>query len=296
MKARYPAILESYRERVDAALGDSIGKMPGPPRLVEAMAYSLLAGGKRIKSVLLLATFDVFNPASGSDPLPVACAFEFIHTYSLIHDDLPAMDNDDFRRGLPSSHRRFGEATAILAGDALLTEAFRLVADACGGDAAPVCSRVLREISTAAGASGMVGGQVLDTLEAGRAVNREGLEMIHRMKTGALIASAVKCGAILGGADGDGLNRLDAYGRNVGLAFQVMDDVLDVVGEREALGKSVGKDEAAGKNTYVKLMGIEGSRDYAARLASEAVERLVRFGERAAALRAMASFVVERAS
>jgi farnesyl diphosphate synthase len=137
---------------------------------------------------------------------------------------------------------------------------------------------------------------VLDTLEAGRAVNREGLEMIHRMKTGALIASAVKCGAILGGADGDGLNRLDAYGRNVGLAFQVMDDVLDVVGEREALGKSVGKDEAAGKNTYVKLMGIEGSRDYAARLASEAVERLVRFGERAAALRAMASFVVERAS
>lgn len=260
------------------------------------MAYSLLASGKRIRSVLLVATREIFPVSAGHDPIPAACAFELVHTYSLIHDDLPAMDNDDYRRGRPSNHKQFGEAMAILAGDALLTEAFGLVARGFRGVAEPVGARVVGELAAAAGAAGMVGGQVLDTIDTGRDVGREATEEIHRRKTGALITAAVRCGAILGGAGEDELSVLADFGDRIGLAFQVVDDILDVVGNREVLGKSIGKDEASGKNTYVKLLGLEGSRAYAASLAGDAASGVATFGDRADALRAMASFIVERSS
>jgi geranylgeranyl diphosphate synthase type II len=262
---------------------------------MEAMGYSLFAGGKRVRPVLLLATYDIF-PANGLDPLPAACAVEFIHTYSLIHDDLPAMDNDDFRRGKPTNHKKFGEALAILAGDGLLTEAFGIVARSYGPQADSATVELVAEIAGAAGAAGMVGGQVIDTLEVGTRHGKTDLEQLHRMKTGALLSAAVRCGAILGHASDTELAALNGYAQRIGLAFQVADDVLDVVGTREELGKSIGKDEAQRKTTFVTLLGVEASRGFAHRLADEAQAELEIFGTGADALRAMARFIVTRTS
>ncbi|RJO70420.1 MAG: polyprenyl synthetase family protein [Myxococcales bacterium] len=291
----YPPILLEYKNRIDEALKQNLSRLEGPSRLKEAMAYSLMTGGKRLKSVLLLIVRDLF-PAGGPDPMPAACAFEYIHTYSLIHDDLPAMDNDDFRRGQPSNHKKFGEAMAILAGDALLAEAFVLTAGSLRDGQAELGARVLFEMAQAAGAAGMVGGQALDTLDTGRRVSRDELQYIHRMKTGALFRAAIRCGAILGRAGESELSALTAYAEQLGLAFQVADDILDETASTDELGKTAGKDRDQNKNTYVALLGLEESRVFAHTLVRDAVRALDPFGEAAHPLRELAAFVVERSN
>ena len=287
---------EAHRNRIEEALARVIAESACPALLQEAMGYSLLSGGKRLRPVLLLSARDLL-PAEGPDPLPAACALEMIHTYSLVHDDLPAMDDDDLRRGKPSNHKRFGEATAVLVGDALLTEAFAWMARSWCGVSTPnarAALAVIAEIGEAAGAAGMVGGQVLDTTRTGEAQTAGELEETHRRKTGALIRAAVRCGAMLGAADADALDRLTRYGERIGLAFQIADDVLDVVGSRAQLGKSAGKDAAQGKTTYVSLFGLDGARDQARQVVGEALDALTPFDGAAEPLRAIARFIVDR--
>ena len=288
--------LGDARRRVDQALE---GYLPGttdpdaacPPRLAEAMRYSVLGGGKRLRPILAMMAAE----ACGADPalaLPAGCALEMIHTYSLIHDDLPCMDDDDLRRGRPTCHKVFGEATALLAGDALLTLAFEVVARDTEPVAAAGCVLALAE---GAGPLGMAGGQMADLEAEGRAdATLDGLESIHRRKTGALLRSALRMGGIVAGADRDGLRALDTYGRAVGLAFQIVDDLLDVQGDEAKLGKRVGKDQGLGKWTYPGLLGVDGSRRRARELADEAVVALVAFGGRGDRLRALALDLLER--
>lgn len=245
-----------------------------PPELIhEAMRYSLFAGGKRLRPVLTIAAGEMF----GADPnelLPVACALEMIHTYSLIHDDLPAMDDDDLRRGMPTSHIRFGEAIAILAGDALLTQAFiTLVATPQRDSSTQV--RLIAEVARAAGTKdALIGGQVLDLHYEGKPVSAPQLEAIHRAKTGALICCAVRVGAITGGASDDELAALTTYGEKIGLAFQIADDLLDETATSEELGKTAGKDAATQKATYTSLHGIIGARHLADEVIREAIAAL----------------------
>jgi geranylgeranyl diphosphate synthase type II len=289
----YPPALDAYRARVEEALARVTSGCGGPAGLVAAMEWSLLAGGKRLRPVMLLATRDLFPPG-GLDPMPAACALELIHTYSLIHDDLPALDNDDFRRGRPSCHKRFGEAMALLAGDALLTEAFRLVGDAWRGSDDPAGLAVVAEIAGAAGAAGMVGGQVLDTVGTGQALTAEELHAVHRGKTGAMIRAAVRCGAILGHAQDDELAALTSAAERLGLAFQVVDDVLDVTASVGQLGKTPGKDREQGKTTFASLLGVDGAGRYARELSEGAIGDLRRFGPAADPLRDLAAFFVTR--
>jgi geranylgeranyl diphosphate synthase type II len=256
------------------------------------MRYSLTAGGKRLRPLLCLMAAE----ACGADPaeaLPAACALEMVHTYSLIHDDLPAMDDDDLRRGRPTCHKAFDEATAILAGDALLTLAFEVVARGVRApEAAVACVRALAEAS---GPEGMVGGQMADLEAESRAdATVEGLEAIHRRKTGALLRASLRMGAAVALAPEPAVRALDAYGRAVGLAFQVVDDLLDVQGDEAKMGKRVGKDQGLGKWTYPGLLGIEGSRDEARQLAEDASAALAPLGDRGARLRALAWQLVER--
>ncbi len=268
-----------------------------PPEIFRAVRYSLFAGGKRIRPILCLAAAE----AVGGKPepiLPVACAIEMIHTYSLIHDDLPAMDNDDYRRGRLTSHKVFGEDLAILAGDALLTEAFQVMTRR---EVAAVLEpgrllQVVREIAEAAGWFGMVGGQVLDVQSEGRTVDPETLYAIHRMKTGAMILVSLRAGAILAGAAEEALAALSDYGRQVGLAFQIADDILNVEGDKALLGKGTGSDAARGKVTFPLLLGIEASRSRAEELVKGAVEALAPFDEKAEPLRWIARYILERKS
>ncbi|PLY00064.1 MAG: polyprenyl synthetase [Desulfuromonas sp.] len=268
-----------------------------PRRLHEAMHYSMFAGGKRIRPILMLAACE----AIGGDVrkvLPAACAIEMIHTYSLIHDDLPAMDDDDFRRGNPTSHRVYGEALAILAGDALLTEAFVLLSDPKSWpevDSQVVC-QVMHLLSAASGAAGMVGGQVVDIESEGQRISQDELEYVHRHKTGALILAALEVGGLIGGAGEAAMTALQDYGKAVGLAFQVADDVLDVVGDQQELGKDVGSDEERGKATYPTLMGLDGACDYAQNLKQKALEALEPLGTEATPLREIARYIVDRTS
>jgi len=257
------------------------------------MSYSLLAGGKRLRPVLMLLACE----ACGRDPeaaMPAACALEMIHTYSLIHDDLPAMDDDDLRRGRPTNHKVYGEALAILAGDALLTLAFELVAR----DVQPphIAAACCADLANAAGAVGMVAGQVADleaeTMTAAASV--ELLEGIHRRKTGRLLCSALTMGARIAQADSDTLSRLQEYGLNIGLAFQITDDLLDVRGNAEKVGKGLNKDAALGKLTYPSLLGIEASEQRAANLIDAACRLLEPMGPRADRLRDLAHFVLHR--
>lgn len=267
-----------------------------PRQLHRAMRYSLLAGGKRLRPALVLASGEAFG-AAADDLMPAACAIEMIHTYSLIHDDLPAMDNDDLRRGRPTCHKAFGEAVAILAGDALLTQAFRvLAADAPRRDPAKQV-RVIREIATAAGSvEGMIGGQTADIENEGKQVDAETLEYIHRSKTGALITAPVVVGGIIAGANDDQLAKLRAYGERIGLAFQIADDILDVTSTSERLGKTPGKDRAASKATYPSIHGIEASERRARELVDEAVEIVSSLGPSTAVLGEIARFIVARTS
>jgi geranylgeranyl diphosphate synthase type II len=291
----YPTILEPTRRRFEAGLQAFVAGLEGPTRLQEAMGYVLSAGGKRVRPVLLLSAAELFpldGPLGRLDPIPAACALELVHTYSLVHDDLPAMDDDDLRRGRPTCHKAFGEALAILTGDALLTEAFGLLAR--GHAPAERTLAAVAELCQAAGAAGMIGGQVLDTLETGKALELHEVERIHRLKTGALLTAAVRIGGLLGGAGQDDLAALTRYARQLGLAFQVADDLLDVSGQDDQLGKTAGKDRAMGKTTYADLLGQEDGWRYARALAEEARAALRRFGGQAAALEAMADFIVQR--
>ncbi|MBU5614880.1 polyprenyl synthetase family protein [Geomonas azotofigens] len=266
-----------------------------PASLHSAMRYSVFAGGKRVRPVLMLAACEAVG-GSADAVMPAACAMEMIHTYSLIHDDLPAMDNDDFRRGNPTNHKVYGEATAILAGDALLTEAFILLSNGVGGDPAARL-RVIQEIAVASGSRGMVGGQVVDMESEGRHdVDIATLSYIHTHKTGALIRASVRCGAILGAASEEQFKSLTRYADAIGLAFQIADDILDVEGTTEELGKDAGSDQARGKATYPALMGLEASKARAQELVEIALDALASFDERAEPLRAIASYIVKRKS
>jgi geranylgeranyl diphosphate synthase type II len=261
------------------------------------MEYSLLAGGKRLRPVLCLA-FARMLGGNGHAVMPFAAAFELIHTYSLIHDDLPAMDDDDLRRGRPSNHKVYGEAMAILAGDALLTEAFALAATACPDIPARAVVRATATLARAAGAAGMVGGQALDMAYTAKpGISLDGLREMQALKTGALIRAACACGAELAEAPQADVARACEYGQAVGAAFQIVDDVLDVVGDEKTLGKPVGSDQEQGKTTYPLLLGVEKSMDLARRFVAKARQSLQPFeGEEACFLRDLAQYIVDRAS
>lgn len=279
--------LREKAAKTEAALDRCFAALDlAPPSLLEAMRYSLFAGGKRLRPALALGAAEMIS-GDDSAALPAACALEMIHTYSLMHDDLPAMDNDDFRRGRPTAHKAFGEATAILAGDALLTLAFEVMSESGN-------IRVIREIAHAAGACGMAGGQQLDIEAEGRSIGLDDLRRIHALKTGALIRVSVRAGALLAGAQKDVLDALSAYGEALGLAFQIADDILNVTSTEAALGKPVGSDADRDKSTYPAIMGIEGARALAEEAVSTAVAALERFGAEADIFRALARFVVER--
>lgn len=262
-----------------------------------AVRYSLLAGGKRIRPVLCLAAAEATG-GKIEEAIPAACALEMIHTYSLIHDDLPAMDNDDYRRGRLTSHKVFGEDMAVLAGDALLTEAFRTLTDRSKiPDTSP--ERILTvagEIAEAAGYRGMVGGQALDVRAAEKQGDLENLTTIHRHKTGALLRVSLRAGAIIAGASPEALTCLTAYGERIGLAFQIADDILNVEGDQELMGKKTGSDVARGKLTFPGLIGTEASRAKASELVAEAIAFLEGFDERATPLRAIAHYIMDRKS
>jgi geranylgeranyl diphosphate synthase type II len=292
--------LAERRAMVEAALERALPPAPGegvPPRLHEAMRYAVFSGGKRVRPVLSLMACEAAGGVA-ERALPFACALELIHTYSLVHDDLPAMDDDELRRGRPTVHVAFDEALAILAGDALLTEAFRLVAEgALAADLEPARALgVVAAIAVAAGASGMVGGQVAD-LEAEGVVADEALvASIHRRKTAALIAAAIAAGAVAGGAADADLRALNAYGQALGLAFQVADDLLDATASTSVTGKREGGDAAHGKATYPAVLGLDGARRVARALLTRCLDAVAPLGERAEPLRALATFIVERAA
>ena len=288
-----PTFFEEDRIAVDAALDRLMPADTAQPASIHrAMRYSVQAGGKRVRPILCLESARIFS-ADVTPALPVACALEFIHTYSLIHDDLPALDNDDLRRGKPTCHKKFGEATAILAGDALLTLAFETLANAPLEPARRVA--ILAHVSASAGTvNGMIGGQVADIEAERRPVVPEELEYIHRSKTAALIRASVASGAIAGGANDDDVARLKSFGEAIGWAFQVVDDILDVEESSAALGKTAGKDAAQQKATYPALFGLEKSRQFAKELETRAMAEIEPYGARAARLRELAEMIVHR--
>jgi geranylgeranyl diphosphate synthase type II len=258
------------------------------------MRYSLLAGGKRLRPILCLATAELLGEKE-IIAMPTACALEMIHTMSLIHDDLPAMDNDDYRRGRLTNHKVYGEDIAILAGDGLLAYAFEYVAENTKNISSERIVKVLAMLGKAVGAEGLVGGQVMDLDCEGKSdVTAETLTFIHRRKTGALLEACVSCGAVLAGASVDDLTRLSIYAQNIGLAFQIIDDILDVTATSEELGKTAGKDISAQKATYPKLWGIETSQIKAEELVKDAIEQLMVYGEKALPLQAIAQYIVQR--
>lgn len=268
------------------------GVVDYPQSLHKAMHYSLFAGGKRLRPVLVLAAAEAVGGQIEA-AVNTACAFECIHTYSLIHDDLPAIDNDDLRRGRPTCHKEFGEATAILAGDALLTIAFGLIAATKGATPAAVLGAV-SELAKAAGSTGMIGGQMIDIESEGKEVSFPVLEYIHIHKTGELIRASVRSGAILGGADDAGLESLTRYSEAIGLAFQIADDILDVEGSSEEMGKPTGGDQKKGKATYPAIIGLDASRQRAAELVEMAIGALSGFDAKADPLREIARYITAR--
>ena len=269
----FAAQLQVYRERAEQGLNRLVP--PGatrPARLHEAMRYALLGGGKRLRPVLTLAAADLFDPRP--DALPAAVAIECVHTYSLVHDDLPCMDNDDLRRGRPTTHRQFDEATALLAGDALLTLAFQLIGRHYAGQPA-LAAALTREIADAAGSERLIGGQMEDLLAEKKAdATAAELEFIHLNKTAAMIEVSLVAGGLCGGADEKQLSALRTAGRHLGLAFQIMDDILDATADTTTLGKTAGKDAKAGKTTYVKLHGLDASRKFAREQSDAALKML----------------------
>lgn len=292
--------------QVEAAL-DSALSVVYPEQIYEAMRYSLLAGGKRLRPILCLATCEMIG-APAAVAMPTACALEMVHTMSLIHDDLPAMDNDDYRRGQLTNHKVYGEDVAVLAGDALLTYAFEYIAtqtpqtaqtaqslsDPISGAQPQQILRVIAQLGRAVGAAGLVGGQIVDLASEGKAIDEDTLTYIHMHKTAALLEVSVTAGAILAGADQPAIDCLSRYAQRIGLAFQIVDDVLDITSDSETLGKSVGKDIAAQKATYPSLWGLEASQRKAQQLIDEAIAELASFDHGAQPLRAIARYITAR--
>jgi len=291
--------LKEKQQRVLLALNELMLSSSGDfSDHITCMRYSLFVGGKRVRPILCLATGTCISPdASVEDRLlPVACALECIHTYSLIHDDLPAMDNDDLRRGHPTNHKKFGEAEAILAGDGLLTFAFDLLSDGQHARGLPDSARlqIIQIIARAAGSLGMVGGQALDMDGEGKELSFEQLQTIHRSKTGALITASVLSGAIGAGAAEKQLQALGVFGDNIGLAFQIVDDLLDVISTTEELGKTAGSDAEHNKATYPGFFGIDKTRELAQQAVERSLDALSSFSNRADPLRALARYIVDR--
>lgn len=281
----------NQRKLIDSFLENRLAKK-GISKVDDAMAYSLLAGGKRIRPVLLMATAEALG-VKGYNYLPVACGLEMIHTYSLIHDDLPCMDDDDYRRGRLTNHKVFGEAMAVLAGDGLLTLAFEVMLEQKNVDPR-VLIETVREMAMCAGNFGMVGGQGLDLENEGKSISAEELRKMHTGKTGALFIAAVRGGAHLAGANEQELLALTKFADLLGLAFQITDDILDVEGTTEDLGKPAGSDEKNHKSTYVSLYGLEAAKALAEKTVAEALECLEMFGENAEALREITRLMCSR--
>jgi farnesyl diphosphate synthase len=292
----FDTVIRETARLVEAALDALLTRRPGPlGRVVDAMRHGALDGGKRLRPFLVVAAADMFD-APRARSIRVGCAVEMIHCYSLIHDDLPAMDNSDLRRGRPSVHKAFDEATAILAGDALLTQAFEILAEPATHPDAETRCRLALELARASGRAGMVGGQMIDIYAEHKAFDLAGIEELQRLKTGAIIRFSPTAGGILAGASAADVDALGLYAEDLGLAFQIVDDLLDAFGEAEALGKPVGQDADKDKATFVKLLGAEGARRKAGDLVERAKSRLERFGARAAPLKGAAEFVFARKS
>ncbi len=290
------AYLVSKREKINSALDKILGDFPGASRLENAMRYSLMGDGKRLRPVLCIAAAEAVG-GRATDVLPAACAFEMIHTYSLIHDDLPAMDDDDLRRGKPTCHVAFDEATAILAGDALLTLAFQTLSSAdgcCIKNQASKWLGVVHKISFAAGYKGLIEGQMRDIAFEGTRLSLNELEAMHSLKTGALIEAAICSGAILADGSYEQVEQLEIYAKNIGLAFQVADDILNVEGNPSIMGKAAGTDKTRKKSTYPSILGIEKSKIFAERLVNNALQALEGFDNRSDPLRAIAGYVIKR--
>jgi geranylgeranyl pyrophosphate synthase len=286
--------LATFQSRVNGRIAEHLDALPAEAvRLREAMRYAMLTGGKRLRPVLAYAACHACGGDS-ADVDDVACALEFLHTYSLVHDDLPAMDDDALRRGQPTCHIAFDEATAILAGDALQTLAFEVLAAACPGLDPLRRLTLVTTLAQASGVAGMAGGQALDLAAEGTALDLPALERIHRLKTGRLIRAAVRMGGLVAGADESRLDALDEYADAIGLAFQVHDDILDVVGDTATLGKQQGADAVLGKATYPGLLGLEAARALAVSLRERAISALAGFDERADTLRTLADYIVTR--
>lgn len=289
--------LKEQCQLVDGALDTYLPKDTDiPHNLHKAMRYSVFAGGKRVRPILMLAACQAVG-GNIKNAIPAACAMEMIHTYSLIHDDLPAMDDDDFRRGNPTNHKVFGEAIAILAGDALLTEAFKLLSDPRFASTTSAEARiaVIREIATCAGSHGMVGGQVVDMESEGKSgIDLPMVQYIHTHKTGALIKASVVAGALAGEASVEQLAAITRYGEAAGLAFQIADDILDIEGTTEEIGKDAGSDQARGKATYPSVIGLSAAKEEAQAMMDAAMLALECFGNEADALREIALYIVKR--
>ncbi len=292
----FEAYLANRRAMVETFLEHCVPSDDSPPETISrAIRYSLFAGGKRLRPILVLAAAEAVGGRL-DHALPAAAAFEMIHTYSLIHDDLPAMDDDSLRRGKPTSHIVFGEAIAILAGDGLQSRAFAVVSNGPSSVPAERRLRAVELLADAAGVSGMVGGQVADLEAERKDIDADGLELIHQQKTGALIRAASEVGAVIGGGNREQIAGLAHYGASIGLAFQIIDDILDVTSDTETLGKSAGKDEKAGKATYPNILGIDVAKQRAADLVTVALEELAPFDERAQPLARLAQRILDRRS
>ena len=286
--------LEYKRASINAALDAALPPAGEPPeKLHEAMRYSVMAPGKRLRPTLVIAAAEAVGGLA-ANVMPAACALECIHVFSLIHDDLPCMDNDDFRRGLPTSHKVYGEALALLAGDALLTLAFQLVAENAHSVGPERLLAVILLMAEATGTRGMVGGQVVDMESQGVSVSLGRLQYMHSRKTGALMTASVEAGALLAGASAGELSLLRAYGSHIGLAFQIADDILDITGNEALIGKHVGSDQERDKATYPRLLGLDASRQAARVEVDAALDCLRTFGACAEPLRAVARYIVER--
>ncbi|MFP4475088.1 MAG: polyprenyl synthetase family protein [Desulfatibacillaceae bacterium] len=292
---RLKEYLEEKRITVERTLASLLDGIEDSGRLAQAMRYSTMAGGKRVRPVLLMAAADAVG-GDGGQFVEVGCAIECIHTFSLIHDDLPALDNDDLRRGNPTCHKQYDEATAILAGDALLIFAFEILSDAGSrlGVAPDRHIMAIRAIARASGVHGMCEGQMRDIEGESRGLSFAELEALHRRKTGALIEASTYCGAVLGGGTDEQVAALLEYGRSIGLAFQVADDILNVEGDPELLGKAVGTDAGRNKSTYPGLLGLEQARAFAVKLVDDAMTAISGLGEAGEPLRGLARYIVSR--
>lgn len=293
MSGELQHFFDTYRPSVDRALTDRVGALKTPETLKDAMLYSLEAGGKRVRPLLSLAVLQCYRPVKEED-LPAASAVELIHTYSLVHDDLPSMDDDDWRRGQPTNHKKFGEAAAILAGDALQTTAFSLIVEAKRPASAAARLQLVQELAAASGSEGMVGGQMADLEGEKQSLNLEELEYIHHHKTGDLLTFAVVSGALIAEAADEDVENWRAFGRELGLVFQIKDDILDVEGSLEEMGKSSGSDETKEKSTYPKLLTLGGAKEKLAHHIEQAENLLERMTVDTSLLTAFLQYIGQR--